>query len=103
MSKEESTVSRRGGDRDRVAPAGSGRHAAGGGILKFYTDDAPGIKVGPTTVLILSLLYMGIVVVLHILAKVKLATMGGGGSGGGTGGPGGEGGEGGGTTARDEM
>eukprot|EP00439_Symbiodinium_sp_Y106_P048119 s3098_g6.t1 len=41
--------------------ANSGRKAAGGGILKFYSDDAPGLKVGPTTVLVLSLVFMAII------------------------------------------
>merc|ERR1712151_691503 len=54
-----------------VAAANSGRKAAGGGILKFYTDDAPGLKVGPTTVLVLSLVFMAIVCSLHILGKFR--------------------------------
>jgi len=41
------------------------------GILKFYTDDAPGLKVGPTTVLVLALVYMFVVVLLHILGKFR--------------------------------
>ncbi|CAE7039917.1 Sec61b [Symbiodinium sp. CCMP2592] len=51
--------------------ANSGRKAAGGGILKFYSDDAPGLKVGPTTVLVLSLVFMAIVCSLHILGKFR--------------------------------
>merc|ERR1719326_2526260 len=54
-----------------LASAQSGRKAAGGGILKFYTDDAPGLKVGPTTVLVLSLVFMAVVVSLHILGKFR--------------------------------
>mmetsp|Transcript_50078 Transcript_50078/g.129215 ORF Transcript_50078/g.129215 Transcript_50078/m.129215 type:complete len:91 (-) Transcript_50078:138-410(-) len=49
----------------------SGRKGAGGGILKFYTDDAPGLKVGPTTVLVLSLVFMAIVCSLHIMGKFR--------------------------------
>mmetsp|Transcript_11853 Transcript_11853/g.14380 ORF Transcript_11853/g.14380 Transcript_11853/m.14380 type:complete len:93 (+) Transcript_11853:22-300(+) len=52
--------------------ANSGKKAAGGGgILKFYSDDAPGLKVGPTTVLVLSLVFMAIVCSLHILGKFR--------------------------------
>lgn len=40
-------------------------------LFQIYTDDTPGIKVGPTTVLILSLMFMGAVVVLHIFSKLK--------------------------------
>ncbi|CAJ1455242.1 unnamed protein product, partial [Effrenium voratum] len=51
--------------------AGSGKKAGGGGILKFYSDDTPGLKVGPTTVLVLSLVFMAIVCSLHILGKFR--------------------------------
>mmetsp|Transcript_11717 Transcript_11717/g.13471 ORF Transcript_11717/g.13471 Transcript_11717/m.13471 type:complete len:101 (-) Transcript_11717:346-648(-) len=37
--------------------------------LRFYTDDAPGLKVGPTTVLVLSVMFIGCVVMLHIWGK----------------------------------
>mmetsp|Transcript_40299 Transcript_40299/g.60881 ORF Transcript_40299/g.60881 Transcript_40299/m.60881 type:complete len:96 (-) Transcript_40299:174-461(-) len=49
----------------------SGRKAAGNGILKFYTDDAPGLKVGPTTVLVMALVFMAIVCSLHIMGKFR--------------------------------
>mmetsp|Transcript_9475 Transcript_9475/g.14087 ORF Transcript_9475/g.14087 Transcript_9475/m.14087 type:complete len:83 (+) Transcript_9475:44-292(+) len=39
------------------------------GILSFYQDDTPGLKVGPTTVLVTSLSFVGIVVLLHIWGK----------------------------------
>ena len=54
--------------------------SSGGGLsslFKFYTDDQPGIKVGPTTVLVLALIYMAIVVTLHIFAKIRAVTLGG--------------------------
>ncbi|CAK0908083.1 unnamed protein product [Prorocentrum cordatum] len=58
--------------RSTVATSNGGRKAGGeGGILKFYTDDAPGLKVGPTTVLVLSLVFMAIVCSLHILGKFR--------------------------------
>mmetsp|Transcript_6515 Transcript_6515/g.9817 ORF Transcript_6515/g.9817 Transcript_6515/m.9817 type:complete len:108 (-) Transcript_6515:260-583(-) len=38
--------------------------------LRFYTDDAPGLKIGPTMVLVLSLLFIGFVVLLHIYGKM---------------------------------
>mmetsp|Transcript_45255 Transcript_45255/g.55402 ORF Transcript_45255/g.55402 Transcript_45255/m.55402 type:complete len:92 (+) Transcript_45255:63-338(+) len=54
------------------AGANSGKKAGGGGgILKFYGDDTPGLKVGPTTVLVLSLVFMAIVCSLHILGKFR--------------------------------
>mmetsp|Transcript_9748 Transcript_9748/g.25577 ORF Transcript_9748/g.25577 Transcript_9748/m.25577 type:complete len:96 (-) Transcript_9748:106-393(-) len=54
-----------------VAAQGSGRKAGGGGLLNFYTDDTPGLKVGPTTVLVLSLVFMAIVCSLHIMGKFR--------------------------------
>ena len=41
------------------------------GILRFYTDDAPGLKIGPTTVLVMSLLFIAFVVLLHIWGKFR--------------------------------
>ncbi len=38
--------------------------------LRFYTDDAPGLMIGPTMVLVLSLLFIGSVVLLHIAGKI---------------------------------
>jgi len=67
----------------RKRPASSGNasgasqaNAGSAGVLRFYNDDAPGLKIGPTTVLISSLLFIGAVVIFHILGKVS----GGGGA-----------------------
>lgn len=40
------------------------------GILRFYPDEAPGLKIGPTVVLVVSLMFIGFVVVLHIYGKI---------------------------------
>lgn len=61
----------RGGARRRAAPTRSSRPAGGAaagsnGILRFYTDEAPGLRIGPTTVLVLSLLFIASVVVMHM-------------------------------------
>jgi protein transport protein SEC61 subunit beta len=57
------------------APAGDGRplrfQGKTAGELKFYTEDAPGLRIGPSTVLVLSLSFIAIVVVLHIFGKIK--------------------------------
>ncbi|KAK6588576.1 hypothetical protein RS030_4618, partial [Cryptosporidium xiaoi] len=45
-------------------------------LLSYYTDDTPGLKVGPMTVLIMTLAYMSIVIMLHILGKFKEAVLG---------------------------
>lgn len=41
------------------------------GIMRFYTDDAPGLRIGPTVVLVFSLAFIGCVVLLHIWGKFK--------------------------------
>jgi protein transport protein SEC61 subunit beta len=57
----------------RQAGGGGGGRPAGAGnnILQFYTDDSPGLQVGPTTVLVASLSFVGVVVLLHILGKFR--------------------------------
>lgn len=37
----------------------------------FFAPGADKLKVGPTTVLVLSFVFMGIVVTLHILSKIR--------------------------------
>ena len=55
------------------ASAGQAPRNMGGsaGILRFYTDDAPGLKIGPTTVLVTSLLFIAFGVLLHISGKFR--------------------------------
>jgi len=52
-----------GGTAKRTTGAGSG------GMWRFYTDDSPGIKVGPVPVLVMSLLFIASVFMLHIWGK----------------------------------
>jgi len=65
----------------RAAARGAGAAAGGGGgrnagnannILQFYSDDSPGFQVGPTTVLVASLSFVGVVVLLHIWGKFRM-------------------------------
>ena len=50
---------------------GQGINRGQPGILRFYSDDAPGLKIGPTTVLVSSLVFIGCVVILHIWGKFR--------------------------------
>ncbi len=66
--------------RQRKPAAGartSGATRAGGtssgGMWRFYTDDSPGIKVGPVPVLVMSLLFIACVFMLHIWGKYNRA------------------------------
>jgi protein transport protein SEC61 subunit beta len=42
---------------------------ASGGMWRFYSDDSPGVRVGPVPVLVMSLLFIASVFVLHIWGK----------------------------------
>ena len=62
--------------RQRKGGASTGtttRRAAGSGgpqnMWRFYTEDSPGIKVGPVPVLVMSLLFIASVFMLHIWGK----------------------------------
>merc|ERR1712189_158891 len=46
----------------------SGQMGAGN-MWKFYTEDSPGIKVGPVPVLVMSLMFIASVFILHIWGK----------------------------------
>lgn len=47
--------------------------AASAGMWRFYTEDSPGIKVGPVPVLVMSLLFIASVFMLHIWGKYTRA------------------------------
>merc|ERR1712072_500923 len=67
--------------RQRKATAGGARSTvttraggtSSGGMWRFYTDDSPGIKVGPVPVLVMSLLFIACVFMLHIWGKFNRA------------------------------
>ncbi len=42
----------------------------GGSGLKYFSEESTGFKIAPKTVLIMSLIYIGLVVLLHIYAKL---------------------------------
>jgi protein transport protein SEC61 subunit beta len=68
--------------RPSAAAQAGARPIARGNQLSFFNEEAQGLKLSPKTVLIISLLYLGIVVLLHIFGKVK----GGAGAAAGAGG-----------------
>ncbi len=57
--------------RPGAAAQAGARPAARGNQFAFFTEESQGLKLSPKTVLIISLLYLGIVVLLHIFGKVK--------------------------------
>ncbi|KAI9918042.1 hypothetical protein PsorP6_012865 [Peronosclerospora sorghi] len=50
---------------------GRGMGGSTAGILRFYTDDSPGLKIGPTAVLVSCLMFVGFVVLLHVWGKFR--------------------------------
>eukprot|EP01018_Ginkgo_biloba_P007498 Gb_11393 [translate_table: standard] len=55
--------------RRRMAGGGAGS-SSGSNMLRFYTDDAPGLKITPTVVLVMSLGFIGFVTALHVIGKL---------------------------------
>jgi len=65
-----------GGTAKSSSSSGGGGRAGGtssGGMWRFYTDDSPGVKVGPVPVLVMSLLFIACVFMLHIWGKYNRA------------------------------
>ncbi|KAG6534909.1 protein transport protein Sec61 subunit beta-like [Zingiber officinale] len=59
--------------RRRLGGGGGSAGGFGGGgsnMLRFYTDDAPGLKMTPTVVLAISLCFIGFVTALHVFGKL---------------------------------
>ncbi|KAL1190602.1 Protein transport protein Sec61 subunit beta [Cardamine amara subsp. amara] len=60
--------------RRRKPSSGAGGGGASGGaagsMLQFYTDDAPGLKISPNVVLIMSIGFIAFVAVLHVMGKL---------------------------------
>ncbi|CAN6380303.1 unnamed protein product [Urochloa humidicola] len=53
------------------AGGGGGFSGAGGSnMLRFYTDEAPGLRLSPTMVLVMSLCFIGFVTALHVFGKL---------------------------------
>ncbi|KAK3021181.1 hypothetical protein RJ639_045559 [Escallonia herrerae] len=62
--------------RRRKTTSGGAAGGASGTMLQFYTDDAPGLKISPNVVLVMSIGFIAFVAVLHVmdlraLLKVK--------------------------------
>ncbi|CDP09481.1 unnamed protein product [Coffea canephora] len=55
----------------RRRPSSSGAAGgAGGTMLQFYTDDAPGLKISPNVVLVMSIGFIAFVAILHVMGKL---------------------------------
>ncbi|GMH31275.1 hypothetical protein Nepgr_033118 [Nepenthes gracilis] len=59
--------------RRRPTAGSSAAGAASGTMLQFYTDDAPGLKISPNTVLVMSIGFIAFVAILHVMGKLYFA------------------------------
>lgn len=58
--------------RRRKTAGGGASGGAAGTMLQFYTDDAPGLKISPNVVLVMSIGFIAFVAVLHVVGKLYL-------------------------------
>lgn len=85
MAPRGSAAATAGMRRRRLGGGGGGNSSAGVGggsgsganMLRFYTDDAPGLKISPTVVLVMSLCFIGFVTALHVFGKLYRRSAGG--------------------------
>ncbi|GFP97659.1 protein transport protein sec61 subunit beta [Phtheirospermum japonicum] len=57
--------------RRRTAGGGGGTASGvGGTMIQFYTDDAPGLKISPNVVLVMSIGFIAFVAILHVMGKL---------------------------------
>ena len=63
--------------RRRVVPQGDVRRPPPqGSMLRFYSDESPGLKITPVVVLGMSVCIIGFVTMLHAIAKISAYTSG---------------------------
>mmetsp|Transcript_58040 Transcript_58040/g.118773 ORF Transcript_58040/g.118773 Transcript_58040/m.118773 type:complete len:96 (-) Transcript_58040:122-409(-) len=66
------TTNKTGGAVKRyTGSSGGGGSVNQGGIWRYYTDDAAGLKISPSTVLAVSLTFICFVISLHIFGKLR--------------------------------
>uniref|UniRef100_A0A0D9XVW7 Protein transport protein Sec61 subunit beta n=1 Tax=Leersia perrieri TaxID=77586 RepID=A0A0D9XVW7_9ORYZ len=56
--------------RRRTSTSGGFSGGGGSNMLRFYTDEAPGLRLSPTMVLVMSLCFIGFVTALHVFGKL---------------------------------
>ncbi|KAI3424607.1 Protein transport protein Sec61 subunit beta [Psidium guajava] len=56
--------------RRRRTVSGGPSGGATGTMLQFYTDDAPGLKISPNVVLVMSIGFIAFVAILHVMGKL---------------------------------
>ncbi|XWS44318.1 hypothetical protein CRYUN_Cryun15aG0034800 [Craigia yunnanensis] len=54
----------------RRRTSGAASVGTAGTMLQFYTDDAPGLKISPNVVLVMSIGFIAFVAILHVMGKL---------------------------------
>ncbi len=57
-----------GSKRKRKRDGGAGMPSGGAGLIRFFEDETPGIKVGPTLVIIFSSILVAVTILAHVFA-----------------------------------
>ncbi|XP_043715346.1 protein transport protein Sec61 subunit beta-like [Telopea speciosissima] len=60
--------------RRRTTGGASAAAGASGTMLQFYTDDAPGLRISPNVVLVMSIGFIAFVSILHVVGKLFLVS-----------------------------
>ncbi|XP_042502026.1 protein transport protein Sec61 subunit beta-like [Macadamia integrifolia] len=60
--------------RRRRTTGGGSAAGASGTMLQFYTDDAPGLRISPNVVLVMSIGFIAFVSILHVVGKLFLVS-----------------------------
>ncbi|KAK4780183.1 hypothetical protein SAY87_016289 [Trapa incisa] len=69
---------RLGGGSNTSGGATTGESGPGSNMLRFYTDESPGLKITPTAVLVMSVCFIGFVTALHVFGKLYRSKTGSG-------------------------
>ncbi|XP_022144306.1 protein transport protein Sec61 subunit beta-like [Momordica charantia] len=56
--------------RRRSTSSSATSGGASGSMLQFYTDDAPGLRISPNVVLVMSIGFIAFVSILHVMGKL---------------------------------
>ena len=54
------------GSKKRKRDGGAGMPSGGAGLIRFFEDETPGIKVGPTLVIIFSAMLVVVMIIAHV-------------------------------------
>ncbi|TXT56716.1 MAG: Preprotein translocase subunit SecG [Candidatus Thorarchaeota archaeon] len=60
--------------KKRSSKSDGGGMTGGAGLIRFFEDETPGIKVGPTVVIVFAAMLVVAIVIAHINALIQVAS-----------------------------